>query len=173
VAGAHSAIRLGRFFVLDCHRTLARLTVLEPPSVYGPFIIARSLLEAAGWVYWLSESGIGADHRVQRALVRRLAEGNQQAIPARAQLQSAKDRVQQDREEAESLALARGWSYRAGNRGRSPNVGDETFPGTRSLIGALFDRGLQQIERGLGATLWWWLCGFSHAGLDAMLHPRT
>jgi hypothetical protein len=61
VAVAYSAIRLGHFFILDCYRTLARLTILEPPSVNGPYIIGRSLLDAAGSVYWLSEPGIGAE----------------------------------------------------------------------------------------------------------------
>ena len=170
VAVAHSAIRLGHFYILDCYRTLARLTVLELPSVYGPFIIGRSLLDTAGGVNWLAESGIGAERRAQRALVRNLAEGNQQSIPARPEFQPVRDRIRHDREEAESLCGAHGWYYRPGNRRQSPKVGDEALPTARRLIGALLDQDLNEIERDLGATLWWWLCGFTHGSLDALLH---
>jgi hypothetical protein len=27
-----------------------------------------------------------------------------------------------------------------------------------------------EVEEGLGATMWWWLSGFTHGGRDAILH---
>ena len=66
VRAAHSAIRMGHFFVLDTYRSLARLTITEAPSVYGPFVLARSLLDAAGWTYWLGASSGASPYGSQR-----------------------------------------------------------------------------------------------------------
>ena len=171
VAVAHSAIRLEHFYVLDCYRTLARLTMLEPPSANGPFIIARSLLDSAGRAHWLAEPGIGVDRRVQRDLVRQLSEGNQQAVPDRPELREVRDRIRNERAAIRSFCERHGWTYqRGGRRGESPKVGDEAIPSPKTLIGLLLERDVQEIERGLGAILWWWLCGFTHGGLDSLLH---
>ena len=171
VAAAHSAIRLEHFYILDCYRTLARLTVLEPPSVNGPYVIARSLLDSAGRAHWLAQPGIGVERRVQRDLVRQLSEGNQQAVPDRPELREVRDRIRNERAAIRIFCERYGWTYqRGGRRGESPKVGDESIPSPKTLIGRLFDQDVEEIERGLGATLWWWLCGFTHGGLDALLH---
>jgi hypothetical protein len=171
VRAAHSAIRMGHFFVLDTYRSLARLTITEAPSVYGPFVLARSLLDAAGWTYWLAEPAIGADRRVQRSIALRVAEGNEQVVPKRIELKPVSDRIEQDRKDAESFCRHHGWSFQPGGRRQPPlRVGAESVPTRRRLIDEMLGVGLADIEKGLGSTLWWFLSGFTHGGLSGLLH---
>lgn len=171
VLGAHSTIRMGHFFVLDAYRSLARLTIAERPTVYGPFVLARSLLDAAAWVYWLSEPGIGADNRVQRNLALRIAELHEQVVPNRPELRSTRGQARRERRELEQFCRHHGWGIQNANRNQPLRVGSQSLPGRRSLIDRLF-RNEEQVEisAGLGATLWWFLSGFAHAGMDGLMH---
>jgi hypothetical protein len=85
VRTAHSLIRLGHIFVLDQLRTLARLTTMTPPALYGPYVLGRSILEASAVAFWLADPTIGPIRRVQRRLVSDLIEAREQRIPNRAE----------------------------------------------------------------------------------------
>jgi hypothetical protein len=171
VRASHSAIRMGHFFVLDSYRSLARLTVAEKPSVYGPFVLARSLLDGAGWAYWLAQSGIGPDKRVQRGIALRIAEGNDQNVPSRSEFQEVRSQIKKDRENASEFCTHHGWAFHPGGRRQPPLlVGTESVPTRRRLIDEVLGVDKDEIDKGLGATLWWFLSGFSHGGLGGLLY---
>jgi hypothetical protein len=165
VRTAHTFVRLGNFFVVDQLRTLARLMTMSPPAVYGPFVVTRSLLDAAGVAYWLAEPGIGADRRIQRRLVVDLFDASEQRIPDRKELAVKAAEVKAIPARIEAFCVHHGWKFRAG----PVLVGSEQRPSRPKLIGAAVDPDASALATGLGATLWWFLSGHTHGGSDALL----
>ena len=170
VRTAHSLVRLGHFFVIDQLRTLARLATMNPPAVYAPYVVTRSLLDTAGITYWLAEPHIGPEKRVQRRLVSDLLEAAAQRIPDRPELAAKVDEVRNVPFRIEEFCTHHSWQF--GN-GQPPIVGSETRPNRPQLIGAVIDSDPTAVANGLGGTLWWFLSGHTHGSADALISLVT
>jgi hypothetical protein len=148
---------------------MAKLVIAEPPSVWGPFNIGRSLLDAAGWVYWLSEPEIGAVRRVQRRLALSVSEANAQRIPDRFEFREARDRLAKISSDAQSFCKFHGWEFRPRTQKLALRVGSESIPKPSKRIDQVVGITSSDEEDGLGATLWWYLSSFTHGAMDGLL----
>ena len=169
VATTHSTIRVGHFFVLDAYRSVAKLVTVEEPSVWGPFVVARSLLDAAGWVYWLSEPEIGVERRIQRRLALSVAEANAQRIPERPEFKEARDRLKKITSGTQAFCKFHGWEFRPRTDKLALRVGSESIPKPSRRIDQVVGIRSPEEKDGLGATLWWYLSSFTHGGMDGLL----
>lgn len=166
VRTAHTLVRLGHLFVVDQLRTLVRVTTLAPPALYGPFVVGRSILDAAGVTLWLGEPTIGAIGRVQRRLVTDLIEAREQRVPNRPEFQAKRAELREIPDRIEVFCAHHCWAI---SRGRSPSIGSVSRPSRPEMIGAVVDTDLTALSHGLGATLWWFLSGHTHSTSDALI----
>jgi hypothetical protein len=166
VKGAHTRVKLGHLFVNDQLATLARLPLLELPSVFGPYVIARSLLDTAGATYWLAEPDIGAERRVQRRLITQLLEARTQQVPGREEFSDKAAELKAVPPRVGEFCSAQGWRFENGD---VPRIEEEQRPSHRVLLGEVVDNDRDNLSAGLGATLWWFLSGYTHGSLDALV----
>ena len=166
VKAAHSLIRLGHHFVVEQLRTLARLPTLDPPSVFAPYVVTRSLLDTAGVAYWLAEPGLGADRRVKRRLLVQVLEAREQRVPDRDEFAEKIAELKGVPERVREFCAAQGWTFTNGDR---PRIDEEERPRRPVLMGEVVDTDKDTVATGLGATLWWFLSGYTHGGFDALI----
>jgi hypothetical protein len=148
----------------DHLRSFGRLFLSQPVPVYSHLVLARACLDACGVGYWLSETGIGLETRIQRFLVHRMADAldvKRSPIPA----VKAKGRAALDEVVQRSNLL--GW----GATKSKPRVGDVTQVSPKRLIRTVLDddRTFGADQLGSSEILWWYLSGATHSAVWALM----
>jgi hypothetical protein len=166
VKAGHTFIRLGHLFVIDQLRALARLPALEPPALFAPFVIARSVLDTAGAAYWLAEPGISTDQRVQRRLVTNVLQARVQQVPQREEFADKLAELKSVPEHVRQYCSTQGWTFDSKD---PPRIEEQERPSQRVLLGEVVDPDRDNLRTGLGATLWWFLSGYTHGSFDALI----
>jgi len=161
---AHSVARVLRLAASDHLRSYAGLFASQPVPVYSHLIVARASLESTALAYWLAEPGIGAERRVQRAMLIRLDNANERR---RGPLKSEKEAGREFRENLSAAALEHGWPIA---KNKDLRLGNEELPSTRDLLRPVLpppaDTG-DGIDR--GHLVWWHLSNVAHSSMFALL----
>jgi hypothetical protein len=166
IGSTHTSIHLGTFFVADQLFSLARLLAMEPPAIYAPFVVTRSLLDAASWVYWLAEPSIRPAERLKRRLVLDVLEAGEQHPPDRPEFAQTRARLKRVPADVQEFCRHHGWRA---NLGKGAEIDGERRPSRAQLIGAVVDRLGSDPARGLGAMMWWKLSGSTHGALEGVM----
>lgn len=126
----------------DQLRTMCRV-VFGDPSLYGPQILARSGLEAAGRAYWLTEPGITVECRVARYQTERLFNASEVRRLSGDVARATKIEKQiTDTAKALGLSLLRGKKYQHTHVVEERPSGNKVF---KSLLGDIEQHDLGHI----------------------------
>jgi hypothetical protein len=164
VQQAHAFAGLVAFAAVDHFDALTTVLGQNEVPFFSCNVTARAALDAAGLALWLAEV-VGTERRVKRGVIA-LAQAGRDLKRAPADLgnarQEGKDIIRTVKEGAAHL----GWSTHIPDRGQI-EVGGETQPTAKEVIGAAIDSGSDQLPA--APAIWWYLSGFTHPGIHALV----